>query len=240
MTPRRRYLTEIHDVHPGMRPKLDTLLSALPESARSIALLLVVPDWCDGERLDRHSEFAELVGQHPGEKVLHGFSHSLGPSWFDRVWYGTENESEFARLSESEAKDRIRQGCEVFESCFGSPPRWFCAPRWRQSSGTSDALAARGFEGYMLTGAYRAFTAPAFSAPALWFDEGKREWKNSIARVTRRRRIAQILRDEKPFRLVLHPRDPEDPKTWRQVTELIAALEERGWKPMSLDQALGR
>ena len=237
MIPPRHYIAEIHDVHPRMRPSLERLLAALPERARTHAPLLVVPDWAGDSALDRHPEFVALLHQFPGEKVLHGFTHSLGPDWWNRLAYGTENHAEFARLSPGQAIERLTRAHTLHRAAFGTP-RWFCAPRWQQNAAVRAALVQLGFEGFMLGGRYEKLCGSRAAIPAICFDDGGHAWRHVAGRLQRRTLIRRWLAIGTPFRLTLHPAELEDPKTWRQLTELIATLEGEGWQPLAFDDAL--
>lgn len=234
----RRYLVEIHDLHPGMADRLPRLLEALPEPARRVAMLLVVPNWLEREPLPDHPDFVRRLRDLPGEKVLHGCTHSLGPSLYNYLYFGTENHSEFLRAGRAEAERRIRQARLIYEQCFGTPPRWFCGPRWQQSRATERALRLEGFVGYMRQDRIVEFAGRAHAIPALCFDEGMRRWKQAAARALRERLIRKLVSRGRLFRLTLHPTDPDFPKTWKQLTDLIFALSTDGWRPISLAEAL--
>lgn len=238
--PKRRYLVEIHDLHPATERMLEVLLSALPEPARRAAILLVVPKWGDLDPLDPESGFVDRLNRHPAEKVLHGLTHTLGPSLVDRIWFGTENHAEFARLGDAEARARIDRAGAIFRSCFGSAPAWFCPPRWRLSEAGAGALAAAGFEGFMLADRLVPLGGASVPIPAVCFDEGRRRWKIAAARALRRPRVGRLLERGDSFRLTLHPSDPGDPATWSEVGALIEALGDGGWEPLPFAEALGR
>lgn len=238
MIPPRSYLPEIHDVHPGMEPELDRLLAALPAEAQPLALLLVVPNWFGKFPLAKFPKFVDRLKNLPGEKVLHGFTHTLGRDWWNTICYGTENHAEFAALSQTAAHDRLEQSTKMLTDALGQKPRWFCAPRWQQNAAARSALAALGFHGCMLSGRCETFSGRRFDMPAICFDDGGLAWRHAGGRLHRGWLIRRWLAHDTPFRLTLHPNDLADPKTWRQATELIATLQERGWKPLAFTDAL--
>ena len=236
----RFYVPEIHDLHPGMAGRLDDLLAVLPERARECAAPLVVPAWQDRFPLEEDAAFVGRVKKLPGEKVLHGWTHSLGPDFVNWLIYGHDNRSEFARLSEADAAGRIAKGLRVFDACLGETPRWFCAPRWAQSRAATSALRKAGFFGYQLHNRCVVVDGPSVPLHAVCFDTGERKWKNGLARSARAGVIGRLLSAARPFRLTLHPADPEDPKTWGQVMDLMARLDDEGWKPVALGDVLPR
>ncbi len=237
MIPPKRYIPEIHDVHPRMMPALERLLGALPDEASRLAPLLVVPDWAGDSALDCHPEFVEMLRQLQGEKVLHGLTHSLGPDWWNRFAYGTENHAEFASLSEDQATARLTTAHKLHTEAFGLP-RWFCAPRWQQNAIVKTVLGRLGFEGFMLGSRYEKLSGARAAIPAICFDDGGHAWRHVAGRLQRKAMIRRWLANNTPFRLTLHPADLEDPKTWQQLTELVATLKGEGWQPLAFDDAL--
>lgn len=238
MIPPCTYLPEIHDVHPGMEPELDRLLAALPTEAQLLAPLLLVPDWFGQFPLADFPMFVDRLKNHPGEKVLHGFTHTLGHDWWNTILYGTENHAEFSTLSERSAHERLEFSMNMFTNALGQRPRWFCAPRWQQNTAVKTALATLGFHGFMLSGHCETFSGQYLDMPAICFDDGGLAWRRAGGRLQRDWQIRRWLQHGKPFRLTLHPNDLADPKTWRQATELIATLQERGWKPIAFNDAI--
>lgn len=185
-------------------------------------------------------KFCRILAALPGEKVLHGWSHSLGRSFLNWLFYGHDNRSEFAGLDEKNAKERLRHGKRAFKAGFLEEPSWFCAPRWLQSKATTRALIHAGFKGYMLYDGLQFCSGLRMPLPVISFDEGERKLRRAVARRLRGRKIEKLMSTAKPFRLSLHPTDPDDPATWRQASELIARLEKDGWTALSLAEAVSR
>ena len=234
----KHYLPELHDIHPGMLDRLRAMAGLLPPGAAEVAPLLIVPNWQGRLPLDAAPGFAgALEGLH-GARVLHGWTHSLGPSWPDWLLYGHDNRSEFARLAAAEASERLSQGQTMFARTLGAPARWFCAPRWQISRAAKGALSDRGLVGCLSSNALTADGAPPVPLPALNFDEGERRPIVALARARRAPRIARHLSTGRPFRFVIHPGDLDHPATLAQIRALRDALERDGWRPVSLDAAL--
>ena len=238
MIPQRRYVPEIHDVCPPLASRLDALLEMLPDTARPAAALLVVPNWAGDHPLHAYPDLVGRLNPHPGEKVRRGSTRARGSEWCTWLAYGTEQHAEFARLSEDEAAERIIKGVIIYERCLGTRPRWFCAPRWRQSAGTAAALARAGLHGYMLQDRCVTLDGRSISLSALQFDEGRRRMRRTAARYLRARQARRLLAAGESFRLVLHPSDLDDRAVRREIADLIGWLHREGWTPLPFGEAL--
>ena len=236
----RFYVPEIHDIHPGMASRFDALLGLLPTAARDVTALLVVPDWHGQGVLSPDGALCRRLRDLPGEKVLHGWTHSLGPDFMNWAVYGHENRSEFGRLGQAEAARRLERGLATYRACFGHDPRWFCAPRWAESAGTAAALRDIGIGARMLRTRLQAGDDTSVPLPALCFDVGDRALPVAVMRRAREPGIRRLLAEGRPFRLTLHPSDPDHPATWAQMQRLVRHLEAQGWTPLSPDQAVAR
>lgn len=237
---RRFYVPEVHDLYPSVTPAPEAMFAVFPDAARGRIAHSVVPDWQGRDPIGADPDFSGKILAEGGTVVLHGLTHSLGPSFLDWLVYGHDNRSEFRTQSEAAAKARIETGIAAFRGSFGAAPRWFCAPRWQESAGTVAALKALGFTGILSRTAIRRFRAPDVPIRPLNFDEGERSLPIALAMRRRTKAIARILRGETPFRLVVHPHDLLHARTRAQLTGFIADLDRRGWQALSLDEALAR
>ncbi|GAB5506241.1 MAG: hypothetical protein Rhirs2KO_14040 [Rhizobiaceae bacterium] len=237
---KRFYVPEVHDIFPGMERELEAMLDVWPSGAREKLALLVVPDWQGRFPLAASPDFVKRISRLAGEKVLHGFTHSLGPEFWNWLLYGHDNRSEFGKLDEKEARERIARGLKSFEDNLGIGPRWFCAPRWHQSAAATKALREAGFEGYMLRSSLRHFSGASVDLPALCFDEGDRRLRSAIARHLRELSIRRLFAAGHPFRITLHPSDVTDATAWSQVKRVMQRLSDEGWTPIALDEAMAR
>ena len=232
----KSYVIEIHDVYPGVEGWLGQLETLLPELILGKACLLIVPNWRGEFSLDQYPEFVTYLTNLKGTKVMHGTNHTIGPDLWNRIWFGTENHAEYARLSVELAKERLLTGRHIFERAFGCCSNWFCAPRWQLSRGTVEALPQAGFKGYMSRKKYVLFGDRIYDIPTVSFDEGRRRLKSCIAGVLRRVAIQKLLNRQQFFRLCLHPSDLEKPTTWKQCQALIATLEQEDWQVLSVEE----
>lgn len=234
----RRFLPEIHDLHPSMAGMLGDLVALFPAQAQDKIAFSIVPDWQGHESLADDPAFAARLRALPGTPVLHGLTHSLGPDFWNWLLYGHDNRSEFARLSADETQERLRRGLGIWAQALGQPPQWFCAPRWQQSRHLAPALAALGFRGCLTGGAIVCFDAASLPLPTLNFDEGARAIKIGLGMLARRASVPALLRSGQPFRFVLHPDDLTRPATLREIRALLARMQAEGWHPVSIDEAL--
>jgi predicted deacetylase len=229
------FFPELHDASPANRDALARMLDCLDDRARAVAAVLVVPDWGGMAPIDADPEFAATVRALAGPRVLHGLTHTIGRTLWDHVWYGTSDEGEFARLGRAEAHARLRDAVRRYAQALGEQPTWFCAPRWRASGGTLEALDALGIRGVMHRDRCTLPSGETVHVPALWFDDGRRPWTRAGASVLRARIRARLLAERRPFRLALHPRDVADVRVRREIASLLARLASDGWEPRSID-----
>lgn len=230
----KTYLPEIHDLHPGMADRLDRMIEAFPPAASAHIAFSVVPNWMDAAPLNASPDFVQRIKALPGKLVLHGWTHTKGPSVLNWLLYDQENRSEFAGLSQTETERRIDAGLAMFDAAGLARPTWFCAPRWTASASLHQTLFDRGFEGHLARNALDLSNS-SLPVPPLNFDEGGREWKIAPGRVLREAVISRLLSAEKPFRLVLHPDDLDHPKTFAQFERTVARMTRDGWTPVSIE-----
>lgn len=231
----KTYLPEIHDLHPGMTDRLETMRMAFPEAARDHIVYSVVPNWMGEAPVDKNPDFIRLIKSLPGVLALHGWTHSQGSDFVNWLLYGHENRSEFLGRDRPTTEALVDQGLAMFKAAGLPRPRWFCAPRWHPSDSLSDVLFERGFEGN-LDGRGLEYAHTTLPVPPLNFDEGERQWKIRPGRVLRAGLIARLMKAERCFRLVLHPDDLDHPKTFAQFQRTVSRLEANGWTPVSLAQ----
>lgn len=237
---RKLVLPEIHDLYPSVTPSPAELLSVFPARARDCVALSIVPDWQGRDPIADAPDFAAQIRKMGGLRVLHGWTHSLGPSLIDWIMYGHDNRSEFRSQSREAAEGRLQQALAGFEAAFGERPRWFCAPRWQESAGTLDALHSLGFDGSLSRAQITRFGAAPIPLPALNFDEGERSLPIRLNMALRKGAIRRLLQAERPFRLVVHPHDLAHAATRTQLTDTLQALDDAGWEFLSLHDTIAR
>jgi predicted deacetylase len=226
----------LHDVGAHDPGAVERMLGCIPPEAHAHAVLLVVPNW-RGMAAWAPGTLARALARF-GAPVLHGYTHSLGPSLIGRLWTGTEREGEFAQLSEREARARLAVALKqvAFES--PSPLHWFCPPRWQASEGTRRAVRRAGL-GLMQRDTLDLPDGRRIVAPALWFDDGTRWLPNAIGALQRALRVARWLPSVHALRIALHPRDVPRLAARRAIDRVFEACLRDGWRAASLDELAG-
>ncbi|MEP7384051.1 MAG: DUF2334 domain-containing protein [Gemmatimonadota bacterium] len=232
MTGRRQYVVELHDIGAHDPGAPERMLACVPAEARASAVLLVVPRW-GGTAEWRAGSGARVVGP-SGPPVLHGYTHSLGPSLVSALWTGTEREGEFARLSDAEASARLSAALRAVAAAFPAPIRWFCPPRWQASDGTRRAVHRAGL-GLMQRDSLEHPDGRRIVAPALWFDDGARWLPNALGAIQHTLRLRRLLPAVRAVRVALHPRDVDRLSSRRAIDRLFAQFERDAWEATSLD-----
>jgi hypothetical protein len=143
----------VDDVHPAVscdpRPALDRLRSLQERHPQLKITLFTTPDWRSTEpvygapllpeetcRLDRHSQFCELLRDWPNVEVaVHGLSH---------VGRGANQVVEFDGCSRDECARMIRQAMSIFESARLSIVPGMSPPGWIASDPLLDAMLETG------------------------------------------------------------------------------------------------
>lgn len=234
----RLFIPEIHDIHPGSLDAITSLLSILPVNVRDALMLLIVPCWRDEEPIEVGSAVLSLVHSLPGEKALHGYSHYRPDSLWNRLWFGTDHHGEFYRLSVQEARERLALGLTAFEKAGLPRPRHFCAPRWRQSKATSEALFSLGFQGFMDQRGYRTRHGVRYCIPVVSFDSGHRTLHTILHTFATRLHLSRLLATGKPFRLAMHPSDMYDRRVSPLLISLLKRLENENWQPTTIGEII--
>jgi len=236
MTGRGRYLVELHDVGAHDPDAAARMLACVPPEARPHAVLLVVPNWRGVAAWGPEAMLPELARF--GAPVVHGYTHSLGPSFASALWTGTEREDEFGRLSEREAYARLAVAVKQVAAASPTPPHWFCPPRWQASEGTRRAVR-RARLGLMERDTLHHPDGRCIVAPVLWFDDGARWLPNAIGALHRALRVRRLLPAVDAIRVALHPRDVSRLASRRAIDRLFDVLARDGWRATTLDNLAG-
>ena len=234
----------LHDVAPATQARCTQLITALERIAPLSFTLLVVPHY-HGQHSDADFErWLRSRLQHGDELALHGWTHrDEGPpprDWFERIrrqWY-TDDEGEFAGISDSEATRRVESGRRWF-AARGWSVRGFVAPAWLLSPGTWRALLRQPF-GYTCTRT-SLFALPygmpdlpvrvlharsiVYSTRTAWRRVVSRPWNALVAQQERRRGW---------MRFELHPGDVEHRAVRESALRLVSEAVEEGREPLTL------
>lgn len=221
----------IHDVAPTTWPECEILLAMLERIGRLPIILLVVPEYHRGDRVDHSPEFVRGVNKvvaAGGEVALHGYYHldeapppRTFTAWLQRRML-TDREGEFAALSYTEAQARIERGQSLLASC-GWNVTGFIPPAWLAGEGTRDALrrsslsyTSSHFALQRLADGAR-INAPCITASArtAWRRLGSRAWFTAMTMATSKTPL---------LRVALHPADAQYPTLVNQWQRLIEHL----------------
>lgn len=228
-----RFLIELHDVSIAQRDACERMLQLVPRHLLGDAAVLVVPAWYG--HVGHARDAARWLARWPATRVLHGLRHTRGPSLVNALWYGTEDESECADYDPQDAALHLERACTAFSDIFGTPPHWYCAPRWQSSAPLRRALRYRGLAA-LERDTVTLSTGRILRAPTIWFDDGRRSLPSLVGKLQRRLRTHDVYAESGIMRVALHPRDAVDPSRARDVRSLLSRLEASDWTPISLSQ----
>jgi uncharacterized protein len=226
---RRSVCISVHDVAPATWPRCARLLAMLDACGAGPVTLLVVPDFHQRGRIDRHPWFVRAIDERRArgdEVALHGYYHEddapppRGPrAWIERRVL-TQREGEFAALDAEEALARLERGAALMAE-LGWPVRGFVAPAWLLGRGARIALARGGFA-YTTTrsGIYRLPDWTYTFSPSLVCTV-RSAWRRSMSQALNAATFA-LARRGPVLRLSLHPVDAEHPEVMAQWRGWVA------------------
>lgn len=226
---RKALCVSIHDVAPATWPDCLTLLRAIRAVADIPLTWLVVPRFHDVPSGSLAMDASLLAFQAEGhELALHGYTHldqaapQGAPSKrFLRSVY-TQNEGEFAALTEAESRQRIALGLEWFAQ-RGFRARGFVAPAWLMNEASWRAVREGPFAytttltHFHVLPVHRAVCSPSLVYTA----------RNAAGRLLSpplASAMAAALRPNALVRLSLHPRDARHPALLRHAQQLLDSL----------------
>jgi uncharacterized protein len=225
-------VVSIHDVAPSTRPIAEKMISEFARYGVRACSLLVVPNYHrqGGSMQDRQFvswlRDLESAGH---EIVIHGYFHerprrsheSVLEKFVTRVY--TQNEGEFYDLDYDEALRRIKTAREEF-CAVGLKPRGFVAPAWLLSP--EGERAARDSEMEYTTRLRSVCdlrSGENFFARSLVYSV-RNSWRRA-ASLAWNRGLSSLLKDNRLLRLSVHPPDYSYPAIWRQIVDLIRAMD---------------
>jgi len=225
----RAVCISLHDVAPATWPACRQLLRFLDELQAGPVTLLVVPDYHRRGGLEADSAFCRALDgrlARGDELALHGYFHlddappPRSPAAWARRRLLTAAEGEFAALSATEARRRLRQGSELFRR-LRWPLAGFVAPAWQLGPAARAALSEFPLaytttrEALWRLPDWRPVRSPSlvYSVRAYWRRKMSVWWNEALLR---RLAAAPLLR------LSLHPADAAYPEVlahWRSLIE---------------------
>jgi predicted deacetylase len=225
---RRSVVVSIHDVSPGTRDRVETMLSELGGLGVERTSLLVVPNHHHrGHFLEDRSFIDWLRGlaQAGHEIVIHGYYHQrqrreqegTAARLITRVY--TADEGEFYDVDEPAAVELVSRAQREFSEA-GFQPAGFIAPAWLLSDAGERALCRCGI-GYttrlgtvhdLKTGHVEKSQSLVWSVRSGWRRAMSRAWNRALYAIG----APELLR------IGLHPPDITHPGIWRQIRAIIA------------------
>ncbi len=206
-------IVSLHDVAPSKAELCRRWLDEL-ERLDVRASLLVVPGTWNGQTLQSAPHFVEWLkaAQSRGhEIVLHGYCHSVDPSFCDshtRAFIGKllgRGCEEFWNLPYSEAKRRLQLGVDALRE-HGFSPRGFVAPGWLMSPDTYLALKSVGLE-YTTTHCGIITVSELASTRILTLSQRPQSILSKVGITVNFAASTTFIKSKKDFRLAVHPND---------------------------------
>ena len=226
-------IVSIHDVEPGNRALVESILEEIGRRGVRVASLLVVPHYHHQRATADDPKF--LAWLHEKEAagndiVIHGFYHqrprrereSARHRFITRIY--TQDEGEFFDLPYEDALQRIKNAQSIFDDA-GLKPRGFIAPAWLLGSEAERAARDAGME---YTTRLRTIldlrSGQAFAARTLVYSV-RNGWRRSVS-LAWNATIFQATKENPLLRLSIHPPDRGFPEIWRQIERFIDKVRE--------------
>jgi predicted deacetylase len=222
----------LHDIAPSNRAIAEKILSELVHRGVRVCSLLVVPDYHHQGLAMKDRQFVSWLRELESdghEIVIHGYFHerSRGPKETLRekflTRFYTDDEAEFYDLDYEEAFRRITTARDEFRA-GGLSPRGFVAPAWLLSR--EGERAARDAELEYTTrlrtvrdlrsGENFPARSLVYSVRSNWRRVASRAWNAALP---------PFLKSNPLLRLSIHPPDYSYPAIWRQIADLISAMD---------------
>ena len=225
---RAALVVSIHDVEPGNRALVESILEEIGRRGVRVASLLVVPHYHHQRAVAEDPKFLAWLREKEAagyEIVIHGFFHqrprrqgeSARHRFITRIY--TQDEGEFFDLLYEEAMQRIKNAQSIFEVA-GLKPRGFIAPAWLLSTDGERAARDAGMEyTTRLRTVLDLRSGQAFAARALVYSV-RNGWRRSVS-LAWNAAIFQATRENPLLRLSIHPPDRGFPQIWRRIERFI-------------------
>jgi predicted deacetylase len=229
---RNSLVVSIHDVAPSTRGTTEKIISELAQRGVRACSLLVVPNY---HHLGSFAEDRQLVSwlrdleAQGHEIVIHGYFHErprrLNESFSDQfvTQFYTQGEGEFYDLSYDEAFQRITRARDEFRQA-GFSPRGFVAPAWLlNAEGTRAARDAEMEYTTRLSNVQDLRSNEIFAARSLVYSV-RSPWRR-VTSLAWNATLAKLMKENQLVRLSIHPPDYIYPAIWRQIGDLISAMD---------------
>jgi predicted deacetylase len=237
---KKKFILELHDLTPNFTQEIEMMLDWVDYFGVTEPLFMWIPTWAGIDSLKENIEFGKKIGSLPGTIVLHGLSHTSPGGIWDRIWYASSTGAEFKKLDQKRARSWLLKGRSLLEKWSSRPVRWFCAPRWQQSSGTKKSLYELGFFGFFKKESIEIFGGGNIKLTSVSFDHGGRKIIKTVNRHLRKKKWEYLIASGCSFRLVLHPQDMKDKKIEKELYQIRDRIKLENWKAISLNDLFTR
>ncbi len=225
-------VVSIHDIAPATQAIADKMISDLAQRGIRMCSLLVVPDYHHQGVAMKDRQFVswlrdlESTGH---EIVIHGYFHERPrgqdetlPEKFLTRFY-TNDEGEFYDLGYEEAFRRITAARDEFLA-NGLTPRGFVAPAWLLGREGERAARDADLEYTTRLGTVRDLrSGEDFPARSLVYSV-RNNWRRSVSLIWNAA-LLQFMKSAPLLRLSIHPPDYSYRAIWRQIVDLIDAVD---------------
>jgi len=228
----KNYLVvSVHDVAPSTQAIAEKIISEVAQRGIRVCSLLVVPDYHHQGAAMKDRQFVSWLRDLEAQRheiVIHGYFHerpactteTLRDKFITQLY--TQSEGEFYDMDYDEAFRRIKTARDEF-SAAGLKPRGFVAPAWLLSAEAERAALDAELEyttrlrsvSDLRSGENFAARSVVYSVRNKWRRATSLAW-NAV--------LARFLKPSALLRLSIHPPDYSYPAIWRQIVDLISAM----------------
>ena len=226
------FVVSIHDVAPSIQATADKMISELARRGVRSCSLLVVPDYHRQGASMKDRQFVswlrdlESAGH---EIVIHGYFHERPLRTHESIrdkfvtQFYTQREGEFYDINYEKAFRRITNARDEFMAA-GLKPRGFVAPAWLLNPEAERAARDAEMEYTTRLRTVRDLrSGQDFSARSLVYSVGN-NWRRA-ASLAWNAALRRVLKNNPLLRLSVHPPDYSYPAIWRQIVDLVSAMD---------------
>lgn len=229
---RQSLVVSIHDVAPSTRETTEKIVAELARRGVRACSLLVVPNYHQQGKFVEDRQFVSWLRNLEAqghEIVIHGYFHerprrvreNLRDQFITQFY--TQGEGEFYDLPYEEAFRRITSARDEFRDA-GLSPRGFVAPAWLlNSEGERAARDAEMEYTTRLTSVHDLRSNEIFPARSLVYSV-QSQWRR-LTSLAWNATLAKLMKERQLVRLSIHPPDYIYPPIWRQIGDLVSAMD---------------
>ena len=232
-TARRDFVVvSVHDVAPSTQAITAKILTELGRHGVRVCSLLVVPDYHHRGSAIKDRQFVSWLRELEAaghEIIIHGYFHERPRAarettldkLITRVY--TQGEGEFYDLSYEEAFRRIKMARDDFFAS-GLKPRGFVAPAWLLNFEGERAARDAEMEYTTRLGSLLDLrSGETFHSRSLVYSV-RNGWRRTVS-LAWNAALSRAMKAKRLLRLSIHPPDYSHPTIWRQIVDLIRAMD---------------